>query len=214
MDCNAVWSSLASPSSSVLAPHAARLPPFLAEFATHLLRAAPIVTVRDSIGARIELHSAPNLAGPRNWHWLIPVRTNAPAFPLDRAIREIRDIERIGRLRNLWHICEGDVIDILAVSIDLKRVIGRMTGHAVALGHPMQDYPLVNDDERIRVFSSVESWVLGKLEGVVMLGSQAENAKWLHNFAGGVICDDVAHGKSIDRLLRKPYKGPPVLVAA
>lgn len=206
MDLEKVWASL----QSVTAPKSMMPPRYIREFGDLLLRSAAIVTRKDEDGILFELHPRPEFAGPRNWCWILPVRSGGMPCPIDVA-------DRFGhppdlQLQRLWQMAYGDLVDLVAVSPDCRRVIGRYSGLAVVIGSDQGAYGV--DEDRVRLFRTVDSWLRGRMQGVVMVGTNDEACEWLRRWPGGVICDDLAHGKAIDRLMKKPFAGPPVLVAA
>jgi hypothetical protein len=176
-----------------------------------ILRPAPIITRRTAgCAASFEMHPRAELAGSRNWVWLMPVRLPDVPFPADLAREALPD--SMDELRTFWHMTDGSIVDLVAITPDCQRVVGRMTGLATVLGYPQRDFGA--ESETVRVFRSLDAWLRGAMQGVVLVGDHEENLAWLNGWNGGIVCDDLAHGKSIDRMLRKQYSGPPVLVAA
>lgn len=208
MDLEGVWRSLKARADSPLAATGLRLPPLLRELSDHLLRAAPVITRKDDLGTLFELHPQPDLAGPRNWCWIMPVRDYCASFPADL----VEAGDNPDHIRSLWHITYGTLIDLVAITPDCARIVGRFTGAAGAIGYPQS--PDMQDETRLRLCRDMRSWIKGGMRGVVLLGDQAEQIAFLDAWREGIVCDDLAHGKAIDKLLKRSYAGPPVLVAA
>lgn len=211
MDLDAIWRSLhAAATSRLAALPGLRLPPLLRLLADDLLRAAPVITRKDDKGVLFELHPMPELAGPRNWCWIMPVRVARGDFPIHLSNAAMP--EQMARERSVWDLCFGDMIDLVALSPDCGRVIGRFTGNAAVIGNPQ--WPDGDDATKLRLCRDPASWFRTGMQGVLMLGDRDEQIAFLRGWHGGIVCDDLAHGKTIDRLLRRAYAGPPVLVAA
>jgi hypothetical protein len=205
IDCEAIWRA---------AKRIPRPAAFGGVLDDDLFRLAPIMSrTGGDAGPLFDLHPRPELAGPKNWHFLVPVRTGGDFFPLDEARAVFRgDMNLVDSARSLWALTQGDLIDLVAVSCGMDRVIGRLTGLALALGAPVQQCGFWND-QTVRVHRTVRSWLANRLDGIVLVGTERENCDFLHG-ADKIIADDFDHGNKLAKMLRKPYTGPNVMVAA
>lgn len=212
MNLEEIWSSLKQADESPISSLGLRLPAMLRELSTFMLRAAPVVTRKDASGTLFELHPRPDLAGPRNWCWIMPVRGFAPGWSFELALAAGGDAST----EHYWHVACGELLDLIALSPDCTRILGRMVGDAPVIGWPCEAYAQHDQDPefKLRLYRSIDVWLRNCMQGVVAIGTNEELGRYLALFPGGVVCDDLAHGKAIDRLLRRPYAGPPVLVAA
>ena len=123
-----------------------------------------------------------------------------------------RCAENPGHLASMESIVSSEIVDLVGVSRDLKRVLGRLVGIVSVLGWPQQ--PGEAAEAPVRLFRSVAAWLAARCAGAVLVGGPAENHGWLAGCDGGIVTDDIAHGQAIQKILRRPYEGPKVLVAA
>lgn len=188
------------------------LPRLARRWPGQILRAAPIFREGDFF----QVHPAGKRAPAKAWHWIVPVR-HTPAPPINAsaslhsfigtpAFAEVRDLFR--RIDALDECLFGEIIDLVAVARDLSRPRARLCGTSPVLG--CQDYP---EYESIRVFSTVGAWLASGCRGVVMVGDDAENLRFLGQF-DNVVADDLSHGEQLHAALRRAYAGPSVRVAA
>lgn len=188
------------------------LPPVAQRWPGQILRAAPIFREGDFF----QVHPAGKRAPARAWHWIVPIR-DAPASPIGAsaslgrfvgtpAFDEARDL--LHRIDVLDECLFGEIIDLVAVARDLSRPRARLCGTSPVLG--CQDYP---EYESIRVFSTVGAWLANGCRGVVMVGDDAENLRFLSQF-DDVVADDLSHGERLQAALKRAYAGPAIKVAA
>jgi hypothetical protein len=117
----------------------------------------------------------------------------------------------IGYMASTESLLGEDIVDLVAFSADLRKCYGALARVTAVVGYPV--YPDM-ETRRIRVFKSVLGWIESGCAGAVLVGDARDNYQWLQACEGGIVCDDVAHGKAVQQFLRRPYEGPPVLVAA
>lgn len=137
-----------------------------------------------------------------SWHWIAPVRINPPGGTEDHF-----------RFGDEWYGREValnglDCIDLFALSPDLSRVTSRYTGFAPVLGWPL-DPDMA--ETPIPIHATPRAWLEADLHGVVLGPDEAENCHYLRNAAAGLIVPNVATGKAIGRLLKRPAQPLPAL---
>ncbi len=175
-------------------------------------RLAPMMT-RGAPGEKLaEAHPRPDLARLQNWCALTPVRDFAPIFPTACVTALLKDQEKIETFEAMWNFAAGEIVDFAVMTPDLGRVIARVTWLGLALGLWRQASWAL-DGLDVRVFASPAAWWRAEKKGVLLLGSEAENAELLRG-AAKIVCDDAAHGDRLLRLLSKPVAIPPIRVAA
>ena len=104
----------------------------------------------------------------------------------------------------------GDIRDLVAISLDFSKVLGRFLGAATVLGYP--EHP--DTEERpVRLYRDLRSFMAGLCSGALLIGAPDENYRWMAACKGGIVTDDVAHGRAVKKILTRPYAGPQVLVA-
>lgn len=210
MDPDAEFTAMSLPGFSPL--RGLPIPPLAHRWPGQILRAAPIVRN----GENFQIHPCGKEAPDRAWHWIVPVRA-ALDEPIDTSailtsfigsplFVEAHDL--INRSHVITECLFGEIIDLVAVSRDLSRIIGCMHGNSPILGR--QEYP---DHRSIRVFRTVNRWMRANCFGVVMLGSDYDTKQFLDNFKS-VVTDDVKHGESLLRAMKRVYAGPEIMVAA
>lgn len=102
----------------------------------------------------------------------------------------------------------GDILDIVACDAKLSRVRGVFTAAADALG-------TIDEAAPVRVVRTPLAWLRRVCDGVLPLGTAAQQQATLRACAGGIVCDDVEHGEAVQRLIRRPLPElPRVMVAA
>ena len=141
-------------------------------------------------------------------HWIIAVRdgrseaTEAPTGLLDPAWRSEFPLEAL---------FGPDVIDLVACSHDLRRVVARLTGTAPVLGQPQEPG---RTDKPVRVVATPWQWLMHAGRAVLPVGTEEETRHYLLNCGHGVVANDVAHGEALLRKMARQLPAiPPVLVA-
>ena len=182
----------------------------------------PLMVEKDGLGGwMFQLHPEPMKASPRAWCWLWPVRsgyelwmfemlhgTNRHCTWQDYHDRCERDAGYRARMECL---CGETIWDVAAFSLDFSKCYGRLNEQSAVIGYPVQ--PEISG-KAVRLFRSVRKWLDGKCEGAALIGSDFENEAWMRGCEHGIITDDVAHGKYVQKILQRPYAGPQILVAA
>jgi hypothetical protein len=187
---------------------------------------SPITLSKDEDGNGIfELHPDFENASAKSWVWVVAVRTglaaNLMAMWLDsespcfdpevwQAYSKTAR-EKIGFRAALEATRGPDIYELVAVSANFSKVLGRMTFRSPVIGGPV--YPEISNELPQRIFKTVKGWLEEKCGGAVLIGSDEENYDWMSRCDGGIVCDDVAHGQAVRKRLQRPYMGPSVLVA-
>ena len=204
-----------------------------AEMFVDLLLPARIRLRKNKIGgATFELHHDNAAPVEKSWAWVFAVRDGLgpmllrrheaamlnAALPLEeRLARRDALSEHLHRIENdpdcaatMASLGGPDIVDLVAVSRDLTRVLGRLKCTATVLGYPQRP----DDAEKpVRLFRDVPGWLAARCAGVVLVGTPDENLDWLRWCAAGIVTDDLAHGKAVKKMLHRPFVGPDVLVA-
>lgn len=195
MDCEAMWRWAAT----------LRAPFQLAPSVRHWCRAAPMVTRVIDGERRAEIHPRIDLARMAHWQVLVPVRDDAPIFPAGC----LADSD--GITEAMWYFAEGQIVDFAVVTPDFGKLIGRMTGFGLALGLWRQAIWAL-DGESVQVHETPARWWQNQRRGIVLLGTEDENAELL----GGVreiVCSDIEQADRLYRRLSKPRAVPSIKVA-
>lgn len=202
-----------------------------------ILRPWCITISKDEIyGAVFDLHPSPKTAHPRAWCWVLAVRGGALVSMCEerQRLRAEKPMPETGALRAYaYHalsqmidrytqdFCYAarveafmgtDICELVALSPDLQRVLGRYTGLAAVAGHP-QCY-LGALETPVRIYQTVRSWLQNLCEGVVQIGTDDDLYDYLAGAQKGIITDNLSHGRAIKKLLTKPYEIPPIMVHA
>jgi hypothetical protein len=210
---------------------AKRLPPWKPEtipkhwrmrLAAHCLPAQIMAETADDGARMFQLHPRPEIASSKSWVWLLRVMcgwraqlfrdfqgTKGHSFYQEYADKADADIGYQARMESL---CGDDVYDIIALSLDFSKCYGRVNGAAAVIGYPQ--WPEFEPERPVRLFRSVRGWWNAGCAGAALIGDEAECDAWLRGCEGGIVTDDLAHGKEIQKRLMRPYTGPKVLVAA
>lgn len=191
MDCQGIWD------------WAARLdPPFVLDASVRdWCRLAPMMT-RGAAGEKLaEAHPRPDFARLQNWCALLPVRDFAPIFPTASVTAFLKDQEKIEEFEAMWNFATGEIVDFAVMTPDLGRLIARVTGLGLALGLWRQASWAL-DGLAVRVFSTPVAWWRAEKTGVLLLGSDTQNAELLRG-AAKVVCDDAASGDQVLRACSK-----------
>lgn len=238
MDLIEIWNDLGR---NFEKPHGLMKPDFIARhaaranFSLELLRPAQIQIRNDDTDTpRFEFHPRPDMASARSWTWVLAVREGAffQAHGYREALKygSVDDAERIENFvtvdaiikrfhEDFSHLaameCIGgdEIVDLVALSPDCTRVLGRFMGDTPVIGYPVNPLAM-GFEHKIRLFRNVRTWLENLCGGAVLIGDARENLSWLQACEHGIITDNVAHGERIRKILLRPYLGPQILVAA
>jgi hypothetical protein len=136
------------------------------------------------------------------WRWIIAARHGLP-HP-DRALSGVTISDGLAARQGLF------IEDMVACSLDLLRVTGRLLGLVDVIGTPF--YP-VDAAAPVRVFETPLSWLINRCEGVVLVGDDSQVQRWLRDCSPGLIVNTPEMGKALTLKMRRPIPPlPPVLV--
>lgn len=118
-----------------------------------------------------------------------------------------------------WSALRGaEIIDLLACDWALAKPPRRLVGAAATLGFGADGQEDTwEGDVPVQLCRSIGEWVgtLFRARASVLLGNAGEQQATVLRFAGGVVCQDLAHGETVERLMRRQLPAPPrILVQA
>ena len=122
--------------------------------------------------------------------------------------------EGMSRLRGSRALFGPDIVDLLACDLTLTKPPRRMTGMARALGYGAAGEYTTTDDGPVPIVRTVLEWLAHSTDGACLpLGSSVERAELLRGFGGGVTAMDLAHGETLQRLMkREPIQNPEIFL--
>ena len=120
------------------------------------------------------------------------------------------------RVRHMLSVLHGaDILDLLAFSLAMDRAPRRLTGMAEALGVGADGLSAVTLGP-VTLCRTWREWVRSLAALPCMpLGEPAEQQRLIRTFPAGVVCQDLAHGVAVERMLKRELPAvPPIAVLA
>jgi hypothetical protein len=115
------------------------------------------------------------------------------------------------RTRHMLSMLHGpEILDLLAFSMMMDRAPRRLTGMADALGVGADGEGPDESLGPVTLCRSFRDWMrhLAALP-CLPLGEPVEQQRLIRGFAGGVVCQDLAHGVTTERLLKRDLPAAP-----
>lgn len=103
----------------------------------------------------------------------------------------------------------GDTVDLVAVEPGRGGRIATRRGAVAVLGNVG---PQIFQPEPVPVWRSPWGWLKAGGVGLVLLSTDALDRWRVLSSLGAIVAEDVAHGRELERLLKRPFRHPPVLV--
>jgi hypothetical protein len=115
------------------------------------------------------------------------------------------------RMSHMLSMLHGpEILDLLAFSMGMDRAPRRLTGMADALGVGADGEGPDESLGPVTLCRSFRDWMrhLAALP-CLPLGEPVEQQRLIRGFAGGVVCQDLAHGVTTERLLKRDLPAAP-----